>query len=151
MSLQNDSFKLFPKPLWYMIETATLKELNMSWLGNFCNEEENGLLAIKRRRIILNYWSLKPKVLPEVRKCLLISCVKAINSWTLSPQWSFNFEGCEGIHVDQGFWQAGAHMASDGAFTSTSEVGLTKISTKIWTSQSPPGKLHGKKRSSWVC
>lgn len=43
----------------------------------------------------------------------------------------FNFEGCEGIHVDRGFWQTGAYVASDGAFTSGSKVGLAKITTKI--------------------
>lgn len=49
---------------------------------------------------------------------------------SLSPV-KFNFEGCEGIHVDHGFWQAGAYVASDGASASSSEVGLAKISTKI--------------------
>lgn len=35
--------------------------------------EEYSLLVMKKRTIILNHWSLKPKVLPEVWKCLLIS------------------------------------------------------------------------------
>lgn len=37
---------------------------------------------------------------------------------SLSPV-KFNFEDGEGIRVDQGFWQAGAHMASDGASLSS--------------------------------
>lgn len=49
---------------------------------------------------------------------------------SLSPV-KFNFEGCEGINVGWGFWQAGAHTASEvRASVNASEIGFAQMHIK---------------------